>query len=47
VLYKYVKHGGGALWFNEGTVAAVEGGRIVGIVARDFTANFQKRVILP
>jgi len=38
VLYKYVKHGG-ALWFNEGAVAAVEGGRIVGIVARDFTAN--------
>jgi len=46
VLYKYVKtEGYGALWFNADAAAVIENDRIVGIVARDFVVNFQKRII--
>jgi len=42
--YGYVKGSwNGALWFNKGTAAVVEHGRIVGIVAEDFVVNLEKR----
>jgi len=46
LVYGYVKgdkHA--ALWFTTGTVAVIEGGQIVGILTKDFTVNFQRRVI--
>jgi len=46
LVYGYVKGDKyAALWFNAGAVAVIEGGQIVGILAKDFTANFQRRVI--
>jgi len=44
LVYGYVKGSwNGALWFNKGTAAVIEHGRIAGIVAEDFVVDFEKR----